>query len=298
MVFLLGAKDPEMDIIEVILKELNINYEYASVQGERCQAYNVYKADNSIADTEVVCVECMSDNVSGRIILLDHHNQDDVGYNLKFDQYVEASSIGQVLRYLFLNKEFSFKLKNVLETDLGFSEDYSVGTFFFQNDKWLIQGHNNFALVIPKEVLMIASSDHCLKDAYLGLCLGFSKEELLDHRIRILSKNTRYPFEEVQGFINNFMEKIKKYNDVIADLTYKDIEGNYSSKYLFIREASLILNKPIAIKVKEKGFEKLMLLGLEDFHVKDFLSKSNFKGFKLKNTFGVPSRGYAGGHVV
>lgn len=111
-VWLLGAADPEMQTIESLLKVNGRHVAYAlNANGERVrpdEAYTAYTKDelvNQIATTgrgTIFLVECRLVNYNGGTII-DHHNPGDPGYGKPPKEFLEASSIGQVLRVL--NKE-------------------------------------------------------------------------------------------------------------------------------------------------------------------------------------------------
>ena len=101
-IFLLGAKDPEMDIIESILKALNYKYEYAKVNGNRVNPSNAYEADNKFSPKQnIVYIECNIKSFHYKpFLLIDHHNIHDYGFKKNYNEYLEASSIGQFLKII------------------------------------------------------------------------------------------------------------------------------------------------------------------------------------------------------
>lgn len=73
--FVLGAKDPEMDMIEDrIIVPLGLRAEYARVNGFRVHPGNAYQADHTV-DGKLVLVECGGELLSGREV--DHHRPGD-----------------------------------------------------------------------------------------------------------------------------------------------------------------------------------------------------------------------------
>jgi len=109
-VFILGAADPEMNAIENLLALYDIRFEYAQADGKRVHPGNAYQADQVILEVgeTAVLVECQpkavtfEDGFPAEVIRIDHHRPGDPGYGRKPAEYWEASSIGQVFRFLEL----------------------------------------------------------------------------------------------------------------------------------------------------------------------------------------------------
>ena len=115
--FVLGASDPEMARIEEILKTNGKPFSYATMDGKRVfpsTAYSANGVDRKINLAEVVTVECAINGINPTI-QIDHHRPGDPGFGLKPEQYLEASSIGQLLA--LLNIEPSQKDKIVAAAD-------------------------------------------------------------------------------------------------------------------------------------------------------------------------------------
>lgn len=122
MLFVLGAADPEMQVIENLLKNCGILYAYAiAANGDRVHPGIAYKAigfryPNSRDlltrfSRQVVLVECDGDlyNVDDDPIVVDHHRQGDSGYGLPPEQFLEGSSIGQIAKLLAKQEKLPWK---------------------------------------------------------------------------------------------------------------------------------------------------------------------------------------------
>ncbi len=109
--FILGAADPEMNRIEEVLAA-NKPFAYATVDGKRCHGGNAYKADShsqivlpvalSPDELEFVFVECAIVGRS-RDVMIDHHREGDPGFGKGAEDYLLASSLGQLLALLSLD---------------------------------------------------------------------------------------------------------------------------------------------------------------------------------------------------
>jgi len=105
MVFVLGAPDPEMEEIERVVRAQGHEVRYACYGGGRVRPENAYRAVDvdapMPAELPVVFVEC---EVAGLkyATVVDHHRPGDSGYNGLPKDYLNSSSLGQVLNLLGL----------------------------------------------------------------------------------------------------------------------------------------------------------------------------------------------------
>lgn len=101
--FVLGAKDPEMQEIARVLESQNISFTYATVAGAPVRTSEAYRANGVQGliprGSKLVFVEC---DVLGLIPdeICDHHNEGDPGFGMPPERYMEGSSLGQVLKLL------------------------------------------------------------------------------------------------------------------------------------------------------------------------------------------------------
>lgn len=150
--FILGASDPEMTRIERHLAG-RWRYAYAMRDGHRVHPGNAYRADSYrevLSDAcqarpepaGVIFVECRLEDM-GRApphVVVDHHHEGDPGFGLPPERYLEGSSLGQVLALLELRPTHEDRL--------------------------------------------IAAADHCPGGAYQGLCPGVDPADLAAFRTR------------------------------------------------------------------------------------------------------------------
>jgi len=291
---LIGAKDPETVGIEQILNTVGYNFAYATVDGTLCNPTNAYSANNDLSSFDnVIFIECEHVDFSGNSIFIDHHRSHDYGYSFDYNDFLEAASIGQLFKLIVLSDPVaSFDLSLSITFDILPSQD-----FYFHNDQWLLN-FSDYAIIIPNHITTIAAIDHCLADAYKNLCLGVNRNDI--HREQMTAISIKYSAsnELISTLSDFFISCLEKENDII-DLTSIDLGIGYSLEYILLREISLFNNKAIAVKTKNEkyGQDKLMLLGLSDSQVSNFLNDSSFSEYKVSNAFGVPTRGYAGGMI-
>src|SRR5690606_34885663 len=101
--WLLGAPDPEMEMIEGLLRECGETVVYATTgDGERVTAATAYRCPvPEVPDGVVVyAVECVDVLPDGWWVRIDHHRPGDPGYGRPPSEFLAASSIGQVIAEL------------------------------------------------------------------------------------------------------------------------------------------------------------------------------------------------------
>jgi hypothetical protein len=105
-VFVLGAADPEMQEIERVLTEHGYPFVYATrgMSGKRVLPVNAYSARHVSGSVplhthQVVFVECWVYGLRCDFVI-DHHQEGDPGYDKLPHQYMEGSSLAQLLSLL------------------------------------------------------------------------------------------------------------------------------------------------------------------------------------------------------
>lgn len=100
--YVLGAPDPEMAAIERRLIEAGHRVVYATASNARVHPGNAYAADPVTApkDTVLVLVECGWPDQPSDSVIIDHHKPGHPGYGRPPEEYMSASSLGQVLSHI------------------------------------------------------------------------------------------------------------------------------------------------------------------------------------------------------
>lgn len=293
--FVLGAMDPEMEVIKTVLDTVGANYEFAILNGALVNPTNAYECGNELGEAEKICfIECRNPQII-EFISIDHHNKGDYGYKLGANKFLEASSIGQLLSFLANNFQQEFNLLNFI----GFIGEKSTGYSFNNKMNMWVLGCGLVSFLIPEQYVVVAATDHCSGEAYRGNCKGISFDMLLNDRIHSLSSNLQIAKDLLKEKLNSFTNFFRETKSVfsILDLTHLELGVGYSEDYLILREAAILNNRLIAVITKNElnGGRKLMLLSLTESQVEDFLESGVFGNLKVKEPFGVPVRGYAGG---
>lgn len=262
LIFLLGAPDAEMSLIEKILLHFGIAFGYATLKGTRVSSSQAYDADGSSIEVpegaEVVTVECAVKGITP-VVKVDHHNPGDRGYGMPPDQFASAASIGQVV-YL-LNQ---------------------------------LMGHAEVQSVFPNWQLA-AAGDHCPAAAYQGKCPGISVEEFREYRLAGSAEFQKKDIEVLRAEVNAGME-------MLQGLEYVHHKGVKWKNAVSIQvpqlphvAAMLAMPTSYSMYLPKENETKVGIIGSDDPAVIE--AWLDFHADKLVRLYGDPARGYAGGYL-
>lgn len=97
--WILGAPDPESAAIERLLTEAGESVTHATCGGTRVHGGTAYRADTRAGATH--WVECSpADGHPEGAVVIDHHRPGDPGYGRPPEEFLSASSLGQVIEHL------------------------------------------------------------------------------------------------------------------------------------------------------------------------------------------------------
>ncbi|MEO7068737.1 MAG: hypothetical protein ABI114_17645 [Rhodanobacter sp.] len=267
-VFVLGAKDPEMRLIEEVLESLSFSILKATKNGKRVYPGNAYKADapNLAAYnySTLYIVECGWQDEPTHAIHIDHHHPGDPGYGKPPTQYFSASSIGQlfaVISQLLIHENRRDELDQMTRR-------------------------------YDRIAHLVAAADHCLGAAYQGECPGIDAHELMDWCVQQRAAFQKRPVEEVIAELRHSQAVIRQLAvDGLADL--RSLPGGTvpAAPEAACREGVAVLTTVI----DRDGRQKVGLLGATKDQVTQFLSGQLVT--ELVDYYGDPARGFAGGYV-
>lgn len=191
--WILGAPDPEMVHIEALLREQGKTVAYATYWGKRVTARNAYQADGPVVSSgHVYLVECdipALHQTGVSITRIDHHREGDPGYGLGPDQFLPASSIGQVIAAIGVNEFYRTHSDRWWITASAHDDEegrlakiYGDGWAYHPDRGWRL-GQGDTALYAPADVILVAAADHCLAAAYRGECPGVDPDTLMQWRL-------------------------------------------------------------------------------------------------------------------
>ncbi|MBA1247623.1 hypothetical protein [Pseudomonas luteola] len=256
--FILGARDPEMMLIETLVLRARHRLAYALADERRVYAGNAYKADRTSARQgephgPIVWVECgLADTSQPRDIVVDHHHEGDPGYDMPPARYWEGSSLGQVCQLLEIEP--------------------------------------------TPELQLAAAADHCLSAAYKGLCPGVDPAELRAWRIASRSNWQKINPDQLRATIEAAIEQVKALKPIsIAGHEFFDAMDHDIPE---LSEASAMLGRPVMYSMPEprSGRIKVGALNGSPDMLQAWMSCAR-EVLGLEDVYGNPIRGYAGGYL-
>ncbi len=186
--WVLGARDPEMQFIARLLERVGEHTNWLGAAGKRCYPGNAYRGDPpaALADTAIVRVECDWAGSSAAFVV-DHHHPGDPGFGVAPARYMHGASLGQIIGLLgrlaalrpLQDAPDAWEWRGDGAAEIA----AAVGDLGFDGERWWVRGAlADYAL--PDRVLMVAAGDHCLGAAYRGECPGVEPDALLRFRAR------------------------------------------------------------------------------------------------------------------
>lgn len=230
-------------------------------------------------------------------IIIDHHNPNDRGYYHIAEDFLYGSSIGQFIR--FLAELDALPEMYFPKADIKELETIPIGTYMYRKigpknsgvSNWYIRSHDGWREIL-KDILVIAATDHCLTDAYQGNCHGISKLEVSNFRAETKANFKKVSVLKIQEDIKNAILKLAKakylqYGDEIIPV--KDLRGEEIPE---LPEAAAYSNIPFIANVGKK-----VVLQCAPQEIVEFFMKTWGPENGLKNIYGNPNRGFAGGFL-
>ena len=243
--------------IEEILRENGQEVRYAERDGKRCHPGNAYQCDGIDG---VIRVECAPIGIHNADI--DHHRPGDPGYGLPASNFWEASSLGQIYKFL--------GLKNPSQDDVVLSA----------------MDHNP-AGAIRGECPGVSAQDVIdRKVSEISAATKASPGEVRE-RIRFMSERLESAPEIVIG------------GQSLKDLRQHDNGVGYSLDLLTSQVATLAGGYAVLLLThdREGGAAKWTVGGHATPECIEAFKSKWAPAHGLAGIYGVPSRGYAGGYL-
>lgn len=369
--WILGAADPELRVIQDLLAQVGEQVAYAASPGRdggfvRVGPGQAYKAEGVLvpwaaptdehlagawADEQedartprpprfleskdalqgwddlfgrVVLVEC---DLPGHpregleVVVVDHHRPGDPGFGRDSEEFLPASSVGQVISllaeggalpgdwskdgvaYLCPGRtpgELAFQLAH--ESGVACSREEGGGGIF-SPDRWLVgvpdQRHTGWNVrVVPDDFLLAAAADHCLEAAYRGRCPGVDPDALGRWRAET---RAAYQGRTVEDVLRDVAAarvalaaapRVRIDDTAVADLRNKEVPELPEAA---TRDGTPYLAMP---RPTERDPRKKVTLGAASPEVVREFLESWASAHGLVELYGDPARGLAGGYVV
>jgi hypothetical protein len=275
-IWILGASDPEMEAIEALLKGEGELVIYATVGGRRVSPGEAYRADTpSSQEYEEIR------RFGGKIFLVECEPRDP-RLGLQSLLEVDCSAMVDVIDHH-------------RPGDPGYgrppSEYWKASSL---GQVWSALGWNEEEP--SPELLMTAAADHCLGAAYRGECPRVNPEDLMRWRAASRAKFQRRTVPEVLADVERARELLRSAPRVelesgifVADLRGKEIPELPEAA---AREGVAFLATPRPGPDKRI---KVVLQAASPEQIRAFMSWAPVQG--LRDLYGDPARGFAGGYL-
>lgn len=263
-VWILGASDPEMELIERLLRKCGESVVYATDEnGRRVHPGNAYRCPvpEVPEGATVYAVECI-DKLPEEWIRIDHHRPGDPGYGCPPSIFFSASSIGQVIAELDL---------------LGVASIFSAADII--------------------EAIHAAAADHCLAAAYRGECPGIDPDKLMRWRIKTRAAYQGRSADELLADVERARAALREAPsiDLGAGTSVRDMRDTFAPE---LPEAAVRDGVAYLAVVKDRDGRKRVVLGghTTPETVRAFMDTwAPAQG--LTDIYGDPARGFAGGYL-
>lgn len=279
-------------------------------------------------DSVVVAVECGGHGVPTNAIRVDHHRPGDPGYGLPPDEFLRASSLGQFISLLAIHHpgcEWATDVNDPSKWwDSGQDQEFDekcgrmvsrwpTGHIDTDDDnRWVVavsSGTNDeddgLVLVIPDELVMTAASDHCLEAAYRGRCPGVRPDDLMKWRLAVRARHQGKSEDELTLAVYAAFKSLQ--TAPLFDVT----QGRTPGHAVLIRD---LRNQPTIPELPEAacrmggscymacvrdvkdGRRKIVCQAGTPEEISSWMSWAEREG--LREIYGDPARGFAGGYIA
>lgn len=325
--WILGASDPEMAAIERLLAECGESVAYAvGPDGERVHPGNAYRSvgfrpagtnDLCTRDTrEVYLVECGGD-LPPDAKVIDHHRPGDPGYGRPPEEFLPASSIGQVIAELARIGRLSWPMRSTDYCPTAAGVQYAVPDWGADPwGVWIVSGRASSIeeggapwAPIPPHIVMTAAADHCLESAYRYRCPGVDPDALMRWRASTRAAHQGRTVEAIMADIEAARARLRvavtrcEYEHPMGggvvehhlpDAPYADLRGENVPE---LPEAACREGVAYLATVRDRdGREKVVLGAASPDLVERFMAGEIVGG--LTGVYGDPARGFAGGYLA
>lgn len=248
-IWILGAPDPELAMIESLLRDAGEHVEYAFVDGRRVRPDEAYRANCEAArgfSGTAYEVECAIDVLHGSategidsdasVVTIDHHRPGDPGFGRPPSEFLMASSIGQVVAELARLHRLDVRRWPYGRVDSATSTIGAIAvTGIGANHPnlalraWTVTSGDELAPVdasIPTAIVFCAAADHCLGAAYRGECPGVDPDALMRWRAESRAAFQRRSVAEVMADVEQARSALREAHEIsllsVADMPHTE----------------------------------------------------------------------------
>jgi hypothetical protein len=299
-IWILGAPDPEMELIEHILRRAEEHFAYATIAGARVRADDAYRADGAhrpdggdvkVSASPMILVECAftSPRVEGEVVVIDHHRPGDPGYGRPPAEYLSASSIGQVAALLWR----CCICGAVLDLhDRSGPDGEPIRGLDSTMDLW---PDHRPSRALADEIMLAAAADHCLAAAYRGECPGVEPDTLMRWRAYSRARFQRRTVGSVLVDIERARAALREAPELVlrTGITARNMIGN---KVAELPEAAAREGLCFVSELPSPdGRSKVVCQSGSPEQIQAFM-EAWAPAHGLVDIYGDPARGFAGGY--
>jgi hypothetical protein len=295
--FILGASDPEMSAIESLLRDCGQMSIQAVVDGARVHPGNAYRHSvtreqlaeggfgETMAGATLVFVECGADPLPPNSIRVDHHRPGDPGFGQPPEDFLSASSIGQIISLLGFRASFANGQRKWGCVAASIADHVAEMMAFRDWDN---------PPQFLSDAVMIAAADHCLAAAYRGECPGVSPEALRAWRIKSRAEFQDRSELEILADVERAEAALKSAPRVEIDgVQVADLRGPVIPE---LPEAATYVGIPYLASIAERDGREKVVISAPESALRVFMdSWAPAQG--LTGIYGDPVRGFAGAYV-
>jgi hypothetical protein len=304
-IWILGAPDPEMELIEHILRRAEEDVAYATIAGARVRADDAYLADGArrrpwdadvpVSSSPMILVECAFTSPprgdEGEIVVIDHHRPGDPGYGRPPAEYLSASSIGQVASLLWRCSLCGAVLD--LHDRSGPDGDPIRG-FDSTIDLW---PDHRPSRALADEIMLAAAADHCLAAAYRGECPGVEPDALMRWRAYSRARFQKRPVGAVLVDIERARAALREAPELVLGpgITARNMIGQKVAELpeASAREGLCFVSEGLP---SPDGRAKVVCQSGSPEQIRAFMD-AWAPAHGLVDIYGDPARGFAGGYM-
>lgn len=255
--FVLGASDPEMQYIERLALTHGHQVVHAFSRGRRVHAGNAYDADFIPVSTE---------DYPGQVVWVECAMQNQSGTREVVVDHHQPGDPG-----------------------------YDLPPASYWKGSSLGQVCELIGVRPSRELRMAAAADHCLSAAYQGLCPGVDRLEFRRWRLKMKARWKRVDVQALADRVSEAVDLLASMKKVrVGEYEFVDALDHRAHE---IAEASAILGYPVmyAIEDQRTGLIKVGALNGSAEMMRAWMDYAH-QVMKLKDVYGSPVRGYAGGY--
>lgn len=316
-VWILGAPDPEMQLIEGLLAEAGEQVAHAlDGTGQRVHPGSAYRAVALSAPlpdgATVYAVECGGPAVPAGAVVIDHHRPGDPGYGRPPAEFLSASSIGQVIAELArLGRLPQWHSARTVPGDGAGAfvlHAWAPSPAWWDDElgewrggdtpppSWTVSVQSDYR-IIPQRYAFAAAADHCLAAAYRGECPGVDPDALMRWRVAVRAAHQGRPVAELLEDVEQARARLRAAPVVALGerLAARDLRGEHVPE---LPEAAAREGLAYLATVTDRDVRQKIVLGAADAETVQAFLEQWAPRAGLVDLYGDPARGFAGGYVA